>query len=202
MLNLGLYFIINESSSQDGIITDVNNAIAAGVRVIHYSEKRLRKSQIVENAYVLAALCKKNNVLFIIEDYPDIAALVGADGVHLTQQDFSIEHVRSMLGQEKYIGMQFTCLRDAVHAEEKGADYLCIGCSSRTGEKLSTKAIINTIKKMKELLTIPIIATGEFSLPDVQALLDIGIGGVALRSHLYKGDELQQNIRQVLALMQ
>lgn len=193
--------MINESNSQDGIITDVNNAIAAGVKVIHYSEKKLRKSQIVENAYVLAALCKKNNVLFIIEDYPDIAALVGADGVHLTQQDFSIEHVRSMLGPEKYIGMQFTCLRDAVHAEENGVDYLCIG-ASLYGEKISTKAMLNTIKKMKELLTIPIIAMGEFSLDDVSALLGIGVGGVALRSHFYKGDELQQNIKQVLALMQ
>ena len=161
----------------------------------------MRTSQIVENAYVLAALCKKNNVLFIIEDLPDVAALVGADGVHLTQPDFSIDHIRSMLGQEKYIGMQFTSLRDAVDAEEKGADYLCIG-SSHNGAKVSTKAMVNTIKKMKELLTIPIIAMGEFSLDDVQALLESGVGGVALHSHLYKGDELQQNIKQVLALLQ
>ena len=195
MKNIGLYFIINESCSQEGIITDVNNAIRAGVNVIQYSEKKLRKREVLENAYILSALCKKNNVLFIIEDYPDIAALVGADGVHLTQPDFSIEHVRKIIGDEKYIGVQFLSLREAVHAEEKGVDYISIG--SWLSPKGVTKATMTTVKKMKELLTVPIIALGYFSLEQIQELFAAGLDGVALMPQVYKNEELETNIKTI-----
>jgi thiamine-phosphate pyrophosphorylase len=176
MKNIGVCFVINESCSKEGIISDVNTAITAGARVIHYNEKKLRKRDVLENAYILSALCKKNDVLFIVEDYPDIAALVGADGVHLTQPDFSIEHVRRILGNEKYIGVQFHSLREAIDAEEKGADYISIGSHT----EIFTKQAMDKLKKMKELLTMPIIAVGEFSLDQVKELWIAGVDGVAV----------------------
>lgn len=196
MKRVGLYFVVNEAHSKEGIITDVNNAIQSGVKVVHYSEKKLRKRQVLENAYILSALCKKNNVLFIIEDYPDIATLVGADGVHLTQGNFSIEHVRKMIGDEKYIGVHFTSLREAVLAEDHGANYISIG--SRVGEQQTTKATIVTLKKMKELLTVPIIAMGTFTVDQAQDLFRAGVDGVALLPALYYDSDLHANMRQVL----
>ncbi len=200
MKAVGLYFVVNEAHSKDGIITDVNNAIRAGVRVVHYSEKKLRKRQIVEYAYILSALCRKNNVLFIVEDYPDIAALVDAKGVHLTQRDFSIEHVRKMIGTEKYIGVEFTSLREAVVAEDKGADYISIG--SKSGEQQTTKATIITLKKMKEFLTIPIIAMGTFTLDQAQEFFKAGADGVALLPELYYTLDMHAHMRHVLQPVQ
>ncbi len=189
MKNIGLYFIISEAHSEQGIITDVNNAIKEGAKVIHYSDKKSRKRQVLENAYILAALCKKNNVLFIVEDYPDIAALVGADGVHLTQPDFSVTHVRKIIGDEKYIGIQFATLRDAVSAEEQGADYICLGAP-----EASARATLLTMKKMKELLTMPVIALGTFTLKQIEEFMRAGVDGIAMAPYLYPKNELSKLI--------
>lgn len=174
MKKIGVYFMINEANSPGGVITDANAAIQAGVKVIHYCEKKLKKREVLENAYILSALCKKNNVLFIVEDYPDIAALVGADGVHLTQPDFSLEHVRKIMGAEKYIGVQFHSLREAINAEESGADYMSIVPDSMTRQTL------DKLKRMKELLTLPIIAMGSFSVDQVKELWLAGADGIAI----------------------
>lgn len=195
MDKIGLYFIINESYSQDGIITDVNNAIHAGVRIIQYNERKLRKRQVVENAYILSALCKKNRVLFIVNDYPDVAALVEADGVHLSEPGFSISHVRRMLGDDKLIGMTAHTLREAVHAEEAGVDYI----TYRVADTAAKKAR-NTIGKMKELITIPVIAVGDFSFNTINDLARAGVDGIAMMSHLYVDNQLQTNIRHALTL--
>ena len=194
MKNVGVYFILNEMHSKNGIITDANNAIKAGVKVIHYSEKKLRKREVLENAYILSALCKKNNVLFIIEDYPDIAVLVSADGVHLTEHDFSIEHVRKIIGDEKIVGVNFTSLRDAVYAEENGADY--IGIDTRGVEqKLSLKNTVTTLKKMKDLLTVPVTALGTFTVDQAQNLLISGMDGVGMIPEVFEKQYIEQIIK-------
>src|SRR3989338_10717154 len=197
MKNIGAYFILNEMHSKNGIITDANNAISAGIRVIHYSEKKLRKREVLENAYILSALCKKNNVLFIIEDYPDIAALVSADGVHLTQE-FNIDHVRKIIGPEKLIGVNFTSLREAVYAEEKGADY--IGVDTRIAPQLTIKGTVGSMKKMRDLLTVPIVALGAFTLEQTQELLVAGIDGVGMMPLLSDEGGIEQYVKQVLAI--
>jgi len=196
MENLSLHFIINEMNSKDGIITDVNNAINAGIKVVHYNDKKLRKRQIVENAYILSALCRKNNVLFFMQDYPDVAALVGADGVHLTQNDFCVKHVRRMLGDDKVIGVNFTSLRQAVNSEEEGVNYIAI-----TVENQKISMIIPRFRKLREIITIPIIAMGELSFPNIKELFEHGLDGVAMLSHLYEGNELQSNIKETLTLL-
>lgn len=193
MKNVGLYFIISEAHAKNGSITDANSAIKAGAKVIHYSDKKSRKRQVLENAYVLAAICKKNNVLFIVEDYPDIAALVGADGVYLTQSDFSMEHVRRVVGEEKYIGVQFATLREAVYAEEHGANYICLG-----NPETSCRATLSTMKKMKELLTMPIITLGTFTVAQVEDFLRAGADGIAMAPYLYQ----EQDLSEMISMMQ
>lgn len=187
MKHVGAYFIVSEMHSKNGIITDANNAIKAGAKVIHYSDRKSRKRQVLENSYILAALCKKNNVIFILEDYPDVAALVGADGVYLSQDDFSVEHVRRIMGDGKYIGVQFATLRDAVYAEEHGADYICLG-----NLEASPKATLATMKKMKELLTMPIMTLGTFTVAQVEEFLRAGADGIVMASYLYPENQLQQ----------
>lgn len=177
MRNVGLYFIINDSCTKQGVIADVNAAIRAGYRVIHYSEKKLRKREIVENAYIIAALCKRNNVFFIIEDHADVAALVGADGVHLSQPDFSIAHVRRIIGDEKYIGVQYASLRQTLLAEEEGANYVSIAPES---EERTMKAVITIAKKIKERLTLPIIAVGRYTPEQMLSLFTVGIDGIGV----------------------
>ncbi len=200
MKSLSLHFIINNMHAPNGLITDVNTAINAGVHVVHYSDKKLRKRQIVENAYILSALCKKNDVLFIMQDYPDIAGLVGADGVHLTDRSFSIDHVRRILGPDKIIGADFTSLKDAVEAEDSGVDYVCFNIGD-FNNKTTIKSILTKIQKLKEIMTIPIIARGNLSIEGIQELMNKGIDGVALLSLDTQECDMCTNIKQVLAIL-
>lgn len=198
MKNIGAYVILNEMHSKNGIITDATNAMSAGVRAIHYSEKKLKKREVLENAYILSALCKKNNVLFIIEDYPDIAALVSADGVHLTLPDFNVEHVRKIMGDEKIIGTNFVSLREAVYAEEKGVDYISVDI--RTQQHGTVKAALGSMRKMRDLLTVPIVALGAFTGEQTQELLLAGIDGVGMVPML--SSEGIEHVKQMLAVQE
>ncbi len=194
MKNLAFHFIINERYSQEGIITDVNTAISAGVKVIQYYDKRLQKKHIVENAFILAALCKKNNVLFLVQDAPDIAALVGADGVHLTQPDFSIDHARRMLGDEKIIGVDFHSFRQAIDAEEKGATYMLLKINP-TESKTGDKVLLTQLKDIKERITLPIITEVTDTASSVRQLLSEGADGVAVFSQTVQGSTLYERMK-------
>ena len=130
-----------------------------------------------------------------MQDYPDVAALVGADGVHLTEPDFSIPHVRRMLGEDKLIGIDFTSVRNAVAAEESGVDYISMSVS-----KTANRAIIR-LKNLKEIVTIPIIAISDAPLTYMRDLIHAGIDGIAIMSHMYQGNELHANIKRTVALL-
>lgn len=193
MKNLSFHFIINERYSQEGIITDANTAISAGIKVIQYNDKRLQKKHVVENAFILAALCKKNNVLFFMQDAPDIAALVGADGVHLTQSDFSIDHAKRMLGEEKIIGVDFHSFRQAIAAEEKGAAYILVKINQ--GESRTERTLLTQVKELKERITLPIIIEEITTSSSIQSFVHGGADGIAVFSQAVQGNALYEHIK-------
>ncbi len=195
MKNISFHFIINELYSQEGIITDANTAISAGIKVIQYNDKRLQKKHVVENAFILAALCKKNNVLFFMQDAPDIAALVGADGVHLTQPDFSIDHAKRMLGDEKIIGVDFHSFRQAIDAEEKGAAYILIKINQIDSK--TEQIILTQVKDLKERITLPIIIEEVSTSPTVRSILHGGADGIAVFSQTVQGNALYERIKEI-----
>ena len=117
----GFYFITDSGLSRAGHASDVKNALAAGVKVVQYREKDADTKTMVVEALKLKKLCR--GAIFLINDRVDVALAVGADGVHLGQDDMSIGSARKLL-PGKIIGVTARNLKEVIEAEKSGADYL------------------------------------------------------------------------------
>lgn len=102
-------------------------AIAGGADVIQLREKHLSDRELLERGHRLRELTAQRDVLLFINDRPDIARLVDADGVHLGHDDVPIVAARQIVGPNRLIGRSNHKTIDAQAAQEEGADYIAVG---------------------------------------------------------------------------
>ena len=96
----------------------VRQMIAGGIRLIQYREKRPHKSfaEMLDECRAIRQLTREAGAVFIVNDYPDIAQLVDADGVHVGQDDFPVAEVRRPVRPNKLVGLAGDELRQTVQA--------------------------------------------------------------------------------------
>ncbi|MGA9756269.1 MAG: thiamine phosphate synthase, partial [Desulfobaccales bacterium] len=134
----GYYFITESVLSRAGNLRDVASAVAAGVRVVQYRQKQGHSRDLVGEARQLRELCCRT--LFLVNDRVDLALEVGADGVHLGQEDLPYPEARKILGPEKIIGVTVHNLAEALAAQAWGADYLGVSPIFATATKADAGA--------------------------------------------------------------
>lgn len=117
----------------------VEQAILGGVNVVQLREKEASTRELLEKARRLQVICKKYNVPLIINDRIDVALAIGADGVHVGQDDMNCTDVRKILGEGVLIGVSVNNEQEAKAAVAAGADYLGIGAVYDTQTKALTK---------------------------------------------------------------
>ncbi|MBN1384329.1 MAG: thiamine phosphate synthase [Elusimicrobia bacterium] len=194
----GYYFITDSILSKNGNISDVTNAVSAGVKVVQYRNKGGSTKEMFEEALKLKDICKGRNI-FLINDRVDIALAVDADGVHLGQDDMPYERARNILGKNKIIGLTVHSVKEAEEAEERGADYLGISPIFATDTKsdAGSPAGIILIEKIKESLKqgIPIIGIGGINLSNAADVVRAGADGLCAISAVVKKNNIKAEIR-------
>ena len=125
----GLYAITDSTLIPPGQLTNfVSLAIAGGASVIQYRDKQAPDHERYREATALATLCRQHNIPLIINDDADLAAAVGASGVHLGRTDPPIRQTREQLGPRAIIGVScYNDLERAIAAAQAGADYVAFG---------------------------------------------------------------------------
>lgn len=184
MLKRGLYFItdINCTLSE---IDQVRLAVDCGIEVIQYRNKNDPDL----GSLKLIRTITKNKIL-IINDDPNLAKEIDADGVHLGQKDMNIGHARKILGK-KIIGVSASSLHQALNAEKEGANYIGVGPIFDTSTKTDHDGIVgvDTLKLIKEHVKIPIVAIGGINESNIDKVLEAKPQMVAIISDiLYKKD--------------
>lgn len=167
----GLYAITQtENKSPEAIIGEVAAAIKGGAVVVQYRDKNPVDAPFV--ARELVKICHQHNVPLLINDDIELAALAGADGVHLGREDGAIAQARKRLGNEAIIGVScYNFVEQAVAAQAQGATYAAFGRFFPSSSKpLAAPAQIETLRQAKRELAIPIVAIGGI-LPDNGAQL-------------------------------
>jgi thiamine-phosphate pyrophosphorylase len=181
----GLYAITQpEGKTTAQVVNEVAQAIAGGAVVIQYRDKNPQRDPAL--AEQLLSLCRAHAIPLIINDNIDLAARLGADGVHLGQHDASLRAARERLGAQAIIGV--SCYNDvqlALEAEKQGADYVAFGRFFPSQSKpLASPAQMATLKQAKSLIHLPIVAIGGILPENGSLLLEAGadllavIGGV------------------------
>ncbi len=163
--------------------------------------KRTPKNKILFIGKKIRKLCKKYKVKLIINDDPNLAIKINADGCHLGQKDMNIHKARNIL-RKKIIGVTCHNSKKLIKKAIKDkADYIAIGAffSSKT-KKVKYKANINLLKYAKKITKIPIIAIGGIKLNNYKNLLlnkanFLAISGYVWKSKKYKPKEAIEKIR-------
>jgi len=181
----GLYVITQcEQKSADTVVDEVAAAIRGGAVLVQYRDK-----DPVDALYLareLVNICHRHNVPLIINDDIELAAAVGADGVHLGKDDGEIAEAGKQLGPDAIIGVScYNSVEKAITAQAQGATYAAFGrFFPSTSKPLAAPAAIATLQQAKQALTIPIVAIGGILPENGGQLLAAGadllavIGGV------------------------
>jgi thiamine-phosphate pyrophosphorylase len=173
-------------------------AIKSGVRTIQLREKLMSKKELYHEALVLRSFTRKHKVIFIINDYIDIALSVDADGVHLGQEDMPVEEARKIMGKKKIIGISTHSLEQALAAEKSGADYIGFGPMFQTSTKdAGSPKGLKALREVRKHIKIPIVAIGGITSGNVLSVLDAGANTVAVMSAILKGD-IKENTAKLL----
>jgi len=159
----GLYAITPEVPRPSSpLATQVEWAIAGGARLIQYRSKGGDPAARLHTARSLLAVCRAAAVPLIINDDPDLAARIGADGVHLGRDDPDPREVRRRLGPGVIIGVScYNQLQRVLRAKEASADYVAFGrfFSSMT-KPLAVSTTPTLLRQARERLAIPLVAIG------------------------------------------
>lgn len=189
-------------------LTDVvRDAIAGGATFIQLREKHASHDQIVAIARELVDLCRNAGVPFVLDDEVALAAEVGADGVHVGQDDVACTEARRLLGPDAIIGVSAHTVAQARAAQAAGADYIGAGALIATPTKPEADVVsARELRRMTEAVDIPIVGIGGLNARTVEVLAGSGAAGAAVVSALFAAKdpaaaarELRHRIEDALA---
>ena len=190
----GYYFITDSKLSRAGNISDVQNAVAAGVAVVQYRRPDASTAELFAEAVVLRKLCHRT--LFLVNDRVDIALAADADGVHLGQADLPLPAARKLLGRGKIIGLTVHSLAEARQAEAAGVDYLGVSpiFTTQTKADAGPPAGIQLIQQIKSAVKVPLIAIGGINLANAPEVIRAGADGLCAISAVVSREDVRAEI--------
>ena len=184
-----------------GAVADdaARSALEAGVRFFQYRNKSGTRRAIYETCRRLSVLLKQSNATFIVNDHPDIALAVDADGVHLGQDDLPADEARRLLGGGRIIGVSTHNREQARAAQFAGADYIGFGplFATRTKDAGETQGIVN-LQQIRNEVTVPLIAIGGINTDNVGEAISAGADGVAVISAVLSAPDPRKAAREMV----
>ena len=157
------------------------------INILQYRHKTMDEKLKLEEAKLLLELCKQYNTLFIINDDINLCEKVGADGVHLGQNDIDVHSARSQLGKKFFIGVScYNNIELAIEAENSGANYIALGAIFKSASKPNANnCSLSTIQNIKKHINIPIVGIGGITFENQQSVLDAGCNSIAMIEGLF-----------------
>ncbi len=184
--------------STDTLEEAVEQAVRGGCTVVQLREKDCTSLEFYETAKKVKEITDRHQVPLIINDRVDIALAVGADGVHVGQDDLPAKEVRRILGPDKIVGVSAGSVKEAVKAEEDGADYLGVGAMYATSTK--EDALVTSreeLLRIREAVDLPIVVIGGINRSNYRNFKGIGVNGLAVVSAVIAADDIEAAAREL-----
>lgn len=169
-------------------------AIAGGATAIQLRWKSGSLREAVAVGQEVRDLCRAAGVMFVVNDRVDLAVSLGADAVHLGDEDLPISETRRIVGEEMVIGYSPSTLVDALQGERLGADYLGVGpiygtsTKSDAGEPVGTRRIAEVCRS----ISIPVVGIGGINAGNAGPVIEAGAAGVAVISSVVAADDVRE----------
>lgn len=201
----GLYVITSsvdndtDPSHSSKLLRQVELALSGGASIVQYRDKSTDHDRRLAEASQLLALCYSRGATFIINDDVELAAAIGAHGVHLGGEDMTIQAARQRLGADAIVGAScYNRIELALSAQQRGADYVAFGrfFPSRT-KPHAVQAEVDLLKQAKSQLTIPIVAIGGITAQNGGQLVRAGAAMLAVVDAVFAQKDIRQAARQL-----
>ncbi len=175
--------------------------LAGGARLLQLRLKAATSRETHDVAARIATLARAAGALFLVNDRPDIARAVDADGTHLGQEDVSVAAARRVLGPGRTIGVSTHDVDEARAAAAAGADYVGVGPIYATGSKAAALAPrgLELLRAVRAAVRCPVVAIGGITPETAPAVRAAGADAVAMIGALVRAPDPAAAVRQALA---
>lgn len=197
-----LYAVTDRAwTGKQTLYEQVESGLKGGVTCVQLREKELSGSEFLAEALALKRLCQTYKVPFLINDNVEIALQCGADGVHVGQEDMTVQEVRRRVGEDMMIGVSVHSVAEALQAAQNGADYLGVGAMFSTSTKADASLVtMEILTDICQAVDLPVVAIGGIGRRNLLRLSGSGVDGVALVSAIFSAGDIEQECRDLLEL--
>ena len=196
-----LYGIVDMGYTKpDQVEARTHALIDGGVRIIQLRAKGVELAQVKTWAVAMQSICRDRGAIFVLNDYPEMAAEIGADAVHVGQDGGSLAEVRRVVGEGVIVGRSTHSLEQAMQARQEGADYIGFGPLFPTGTKPGRKSIgLADIAAAQEAAgDMPLFCIGGINETTLPAVLQAGAGRVVIVSWLLQQEDIAGTAQAVI----
>ena len=181
----GLYVIIDpEVTGGRDPVEVARGALKGGAKMLQLRDKLREKGQTLPLARALKGLCVEYDALLMINDHADLAALVGADGLHLGQGDLPVSEVRRILHPQQIVGRSNHLPDELLESQAHGADHVALGAIYPTATKSSIRSRAtlgpDAVRKARESVNVPLVAIGGINVENVEPVVMAGADAVCV----------------------
>jgi thiamine-phosphate pyrophosphorylase len=192
MAHCRLYLIGPPALEPRAFAETLKSALAAGdIATLQLRLKDVTDDDIRRAAELLMPVAQRAGVAFVLNDRPDLAAELGADGVHIGQDDMPYKQARALVGKDAIVGVTCHASRHlAVEAAEAGADYVAFGAFFPTSTKdPKARAETDVLRWWSELMTVPCVAIGGITVENAPPLVEAGADFLAVCAGVWSHPE-------------
>ncbi len=200
----GLYVIIDTQALKGRHHVELaSQAIHGGARTIQLRDKVQSKEKLLSVAQQLRTLCTEHDVLFIVNDYLDIALATDADGLHLGQDDLPVKVARKLLPLGKILGCSTTTVEQAITAQSEGADYIAVGSIYPTSSKETARVVgLERLRQIRQAISLPLVAIGGITKDNAADVIAAGADSVAVISAIVGAASPEEATRQIVDILE
>ena len=196
-----LYGIVDMGYTKpDQVEARTHALIDGGVRIIQLRAKGVELAQVKAWAVAMQSICRDRGAIFVLNDYPEMAAEIGADAVHVGQDGGSLAEVRRVVGEGVIVGRSTHSLEQAMQARQEGADYIGFGPLFPTGTKPGRKSIgLADITAAQEAAgDMPLFCIGGINETTLPSVLQAGARRVVIVSWLLQQEDIAGTAQAVI----
>lgn len=196
-----LYGIVDMGYTKpDQVEVRTHALIDGGVRIIQLRAKGADLAQVKAWAVAMQSICRDRGAIFVLNDYPEMAAEIGADAVHVGQDGGSLADVRRVVGEGVIVGRSTHSLEQAMQARQEGADYIGFGPLFPTGTKPGRKSIgLADITAAQEAAgDMPLFCIGGINETTLPSVLQAGARRVVIVSWLLQQEDIAGTAQAVI----
>jgi thiamine-phosphate pyrophosphorylase len=197
-----LYAILDPDLASTPLTLLAETLSDAGVQLMQLRDKRGAAAHVYSQAKELAAILSPRGVRLIVNDRPDIAAMIASAGVHVGQDDLPVEEARRVCGSSRWVGVSTHNLDQLRAADATSADYIAVGPIFPTSTKANPDPVvgIDFLRAARQLTRKPLVAIGGITIESAADVFRAGADSVAIIRDLFAAPDPGERAEEYLTI--